>query len=32
MELATYRKAPTNVQEEIITERRKQQKELVGAK
>ncbi len=32
MELATYRRAPSNVQEEIIAERRKQQKELVGAK
>ncbi len=31
MELATYRRAPANVQEEIIAERKKQQKELVGA-
>jgi elongation factor G len=32
MELATYRRAPSNVQEEIIAERKKQQKELVGAR
>ncbi len=32
MELSTYRRAPGNVQEEIIAERKKQQKELVGAK
>ncbi|MFO1063712.1 MAG: hypothetical protein U0892_07590 [Pirellulales bacterium] len=30
MELATYRKAPSNVQEDIIVERRKQQKELAA--
>ncbi len=32
MELATYRRAPANVQEDIIAERKKQQKELVGAR
>ncbi len=32
MELATYRRAPGNIQEEIIAERKKQQKELVGAR
>ena len=32
MELATYRRAPSNVQEEIIIERKKQQKELVASR
>ena len=32
MELATYRRCPSNVQEDVIAERKKQQKELVGAR
>jgi len=32
MELAAYRKAPSNVQEEIIAEKKKNSKQLVGAK
>lgn len=32
MELACYRRCPGNVQEEVIAERKKQQKELVGAR
>ncbi len=31
MELATYRQVPRNLQDDIIAERKKQQKELAGA-